>query len=78
MLEVELLTGKTHQIRAHLSYLGHPIIGDGKYGKNEINKKFQKNRQKLACFKLKFDFVGINELNGKVFERFPSWYCDNR
>lgn len=68
-LEVELHTGKTHQIRAHLSHIGHPIIGDGKYGKNEINKKFNKNTQELFAYKLIFDFktdAGIlNYLNGK-------------
>ena len=73
MLEVELLTGKTHQIRAHLAYLGHAIIGDGKYGKNEDNKKFKASRQKLACFKLDFANVGIKEIDGKVFEKLPTW-----
>ena len=77
LLEVELLTGKTHQIRAHLAFLGHPIIGDGKYGKNENNKKFNANRQKLACFRLKFDFLGIKELDFQEFVKFPKWYmCD--
>ena len=40
LLDVEIETGRTHQIRAHLAYIGYPIIGDGKYGKNEINKQF--------------------------------------
>ncbi|MDE6583456.1 MAG: RluA family pseudouridine synthase [Clostridia bacterium] len=73
LLEVELLTGRTHQIRAHLAYLGHAIIGDGKYGKNEDNKKFKQSRQKLACYKLKFGKVGIASLDGKEFEKFPKW-----
>ncbi len=73
LLEIELLSGRTHQIRAHLAHIGHPIIGDGKYGKNEINKKFQENKQKLACFLLKFDFIGVEELNFKEFEKMPKW-----
>ncbi len=73
VLEVELLTGKTHQIRAHLAFLGHAIVGDGKYGKNENNKKFQQNRQKLACFMLKFDFLGIESLDFSTFKKFPKW-----
>ena len=56
ILDVELLTGKTHQIRAHLAYIGYPIIGDGKYGKNEINKRFGAKMQRLCSYKLKFAF----------------------
>jgi 23S rRNA pseudouridine955/2504/2580 synthase len=74
VLKVELLTGKTHQIRAHLAFLGHPIIGDGKYGKNEDNKKFGQPHQVLACYKIAFDNVGIDEINGKTFERYPAWW----
>lgn len=76
LLKIELLTGKTHQIRAHLAFLGHPILGDGKYGKNETNKKFKLKRQKLACYRLKFDFVGIESLNFKDFDRKPKWLGD--
>lgn len=60
LVTAELLTGRTHQIRAHLAYLGYPIIGDGKYGKNEINRKFKENHQKLHCFSLK-----IKKINEK-------------
>lgn len=56
MLEVELITGKTHQIRAHLAYYGHPIIGDGKYGKNAENKQYNAKYQMLCASKLIFDF----------------------
>lgn len=41
LLEVELITGKTHQIRSHLSYIGHSIIGDGKYGVKKVNQRFR-------------------------------------
>lgn len=73
---VELLTGKTHQIRAHLAFLGHPIIGDGKYGKQEDNKRFGQKRQKLACFKLKFEKIGVEELDDKEFQVKPKWWAN--
>ena len=56
LLDVEIETGRTHQIRAHLAHIGYPIIGDGKYGKNEINKQFGKKHQMLCSYKLKFNF----------------------
>ena len=72
LLDVEIETGRTHQIRAHHSYIGLPIIGDGKYGINEINKKFKAKTQKLVSYKLKFSFIKdsgiLNYLNGKSFE----------
>lgn len=74
VLEILLHTGRTHQIRAHLAHIGYPIIGDGKYGLNEINKKFNKKTQELYAYKIKFDFSsdsGILEyLNGKIIEKY--------
>jgi len=56
ILEVELVTGKTHQIRAHLSHIGHPILGDEKYGNSDINKLCKKKFQCLCAYKLIFHF----------------------
>lgn len=56
LLEIHLHTGRTHQIRAHLAFIGHPLLGDGKYGKNENNKKYGVFKQALCSYKLRFDF----------------------
>ena len=55
-LEIELLTGKTHQIRASLPLVGSYIVGDEKYGKTEINDRCKKHKQQLTFFKLEFCF----------------------
>lgn len=72
LLDVEIETGRTHQIRAHLAHIGHPIIGDGKYGINKLNKQLGFNHQQLCHYMLEFKFVsdsGVLEyLNNKSFK----------
>ncbi len=70
LVSVELITGRTHQIRAHLAYIGTPLIGDGKYGINH-GKKYGDNFQHLYAYSLRFSFKtksGILEyLDGREF-----------
>ena len=72
MLEVELKTGRTHQIRASLSHIGHPLLGDRKYASADAVRRFGYSYPALFAYKLKFEFeddAGILEyLNGKSFE----------
>ncbi len=79
LLEVELLTGRTHQIRAHLAAIGHPLLGEGKYSKSN-DKKLGFDKQALYSYSLKFDFktdAGIlNYLNGKRFTVKEVWFAD--
>lgn len=70
-LEIELVTGKPHQIRAHLASIGHPIIGDIKYGLKETNNKFKKERglDHQMLYAVRFEFPIINdypEVSGKI------------
>lgn len=72
LLDIDIETGKTHQIRAHLAHIGLPIVGDGKYGINEVNRKMKAKYQKLASYCLKFKFNSysgiLNYLEGKEFK----------
>lgn len=73
LLEIELITGRTHQIRSHLSALGFPIIGDRKYGRKAVNESFRKqyglDNQWLHAYKLEFNGLEapLDYLNGRVF-----------
>ena len=80
LVEVELLTGRTHQIRAHMASIGHPLLGDGKYGKSASDKKMGFDKQALYSYSLKFDFrtdAGIlSYLNGKRFTVKEVWFAE--
>lgn len=72
LVECELLTGRTHQIRAQFAHAGHPLLGDGKYGRRADNAKTDRKGQALWSYKLVFDFptdAGVLEyLKGKTLE----------
>ena len=80
LIEVDLLTGRTHQIRAHMASIGHPLLGDGKYGKLAADKKLGFTRQALYSYKLTFNFKGdggiLEYLNGKTFKVKKVWFAE--
>ena len=72
LVEAELLTGRTHQIRASFADLGHPLLGDGKYGRGDVNRRYGETRQALYSYYLAFDFTTpsgiLDYLQGKSFQ----------
>ncbi len=73
LIEVELLTGRTHQIRAHMAHIGHPLIGDGKYGINKSDRAKGYKYQALYSYRLRFSFnesqeTALDYLSGKEFK----------
>ena len=72
LVEVGLETGRTHQIRATFAHMGCPLLGDGKYGRGDVNRRYGETRQALYSYKLTFDFPTdagmLNYLRGRTFE----------
>ena len=72
LVEVGLETGRTHQIRATFAHMGYPLLGDGKYGRGDVNRRYGETRQALYSYKLTFDFPTdaglLNYLKGRTFQ----------
>ena len=72
LVECDLITGRTHQIRAQFAHAGHPLIGDGKYGRERENKKYARHGQALYSYRLEFHFTTdagpLAGLDGKSFQ----------
>lgn len=81
LLEVELLTGRPHQIRAHLASIGHPILGDYKYTSKEQRGQFGYRQQLLCAYKLKFDFKekggSLDYLKGREIKLDNVWFLND-
>lgn len=78
LLRVELVTGRTHQIRAHLASICCPILGDGKYGQNAVNRQLHFKYQALCAWRLTFPSdcpPSLSSVNGKCFTLEKPWYC---
>ena len=79
LLQIHLLTGRTHQIRAHMASIGHPLLGDGKYGKLKDDKKVGFTKQALCSYKVVFNFTAdagiLNYLKGKTVTLSDVWFA---
>lgn len=82
LLEVELITGRTHQIRVHMASIGHPIVGDIKYGTKEMNKNIAFKGQALYSYRIVFNFTEnagmLNYLKNKEFKVNNVWFAENK
>ena len=70
LLEIDLVTGRTHQIRAQMAHIGHPLLGEGKYANNRADRAEGYKYQALYAYRIRFDFVGndaLTYLAGKEF-----------
>ena len=79
LLKVDLVTGRTHQIRAHMASIGCPILGDSKYGSNAANREYRFKYQALCAWELAMpahiDEPAFAYLSGRVFRAPEPWYC---
>jgi len=84
LLEVELVTGRTHQIRAQMAAIGHPLVGDGKYGVNREEKQRGYKYQALYAYRLRFDQTKkenlLSYLEGRTFslDRDDIWFLKEK
>ena len=73
-LNIRLHTGRTHQIRAHMAFVGHPVLGDDQYGDRSVNKQYKARRLMLCSVKLRFQLEGeLAYLNNRTFEAKPTF-----